>query len=201
MALIPDAAWSKSTDDWTEFVTRYCHFRRVKSWRGKERDADGRVRRNRLKKVRAQRLAARLNAHIATLRESGILPGRVSLVTDASMSRLLDYAGANRTDFDSVPGWLQDFWRAFVLNRDGYTCHYCRRTAWEAHSELGAVPRFEHDHTRAKARLGVRRNDFSLKNIVLACRSCNVIKGQMTLRQFKRELASLARSIAAQEAG
>jgi 5-methylcytosine-specific restriction endonuclease McrA len=204
MALIPDPIWSKSTDDWSELVARYCHFRRVKSWRGRERTLDGRMRQNRLQKVRAQRVGARLSARIKELREKGILPERVSMLSDASITRVAEYAvyaGANRANFDSGPAWLKDLWRAFVLNRDGYTCRYCHRSAWEAHAELGAVPRFENDHTRAKARLGGRRNDFSVKNIVLACRSCNMIKGQMTLHQFKRELASLARSITAHQAG
>jgi 5-methylcytosine-specific restriction endonuclease McrA len=201
MALIPDPIWSKSTDDWSELIARYCHFRRVKSWRGRERTPDGRMRQNRLTKLRAQHVRARLEARIKELRDKGVLPERVSMLSDASITRVVKHARANRANFNSGPAWLKDFWRALVLNRYGYTCRYCHRSAWEAHAELGAVPRFENDHARAKARLGGRRNDFSIKNIVLACRSCNVIKGQMTLHQFKRELASLARSITAHQAG
>ena len=82
-----------------------------------------------------------------------------------------------------------------MLNRDGYTCVYCRRTAWDVYRELGATLRFELDHRTAKSRLGNARDDFVPKNVVTACRSCNVIKGQMTPDHFRRELQSLASAV------
>src|SRR5439155_758778 len=82
---------------------------------------------------------------------------------------------------------------AILLNCDRYTCAYCSRSAWHAHEELGATLRFELDHRRAKSRLH-RRDDFDLRNMRTACRSCNVIKGQMEASRFLRELRSLARA-------
>lgn len=57
--------------------------------------------------------------------------------------------------------------------------------------------RFELDHAEAKSRLGDRRDDFDMGNIVVACRSCNVMKGQMEPAAFMRELRSLAAAVRA----
>jgi 5-methylcytosine-specific restriction endonuclease McrA len=56
--------------------------------------------------------------------------------------------------------------------------------------------RFALDHLSPKARQPVR-DDFDLKNIVLACRSCNEVKGTMEIERFHQELASLGRALVA----
>src|SRR6266704_2331618 len=53
------------------------------------------------------------------------------------------------------------------------------------------VDRYVH-FRRVKARLGSSCDDFDIANIRLACRSCNVVKGQMTRQQFFKEARSLA---------
>jgi hypothetical protein len=72
---------------------------------------------------------------------------------------------------------------------------YCGRSAWQVHRELGATLRFELDHRKAKSILGKNRNDFDWRNIVVACRSCNVVKGQMKRAQFQKELRSLSAAV------
>jgi 5-methylcytosine-specific restriction endonuclease McrA len=101
---------------------------------------------------------------------------------------------APHRNFAKSPEWLQHLWRAILLNRDCYTCRHCGRTAWAAHRELGATLRFELDHKRPRYRLS-KHDDFDLRNIITACRSCNVIKGQMGMNVFLRELRSLGRAV------
>jgi 5-methylcytosine-specific restriction endonuclease McrA len=71
---------------------------------------------------------------------------------------------------------------------------YCGRTAWGVYSEkAGAEPprtlRFEIDHRTPRRKMaGVDDSN----NLVVACRSCNTIKGEMTEERFLAELRSLA---------
>lgn len=195
MALVPSSTWSTPAECWKDVVARYVHFRRVKAWKGRVRDADGRLHANRITKAAGLRLSKTLEAHVDRLLKARSLPVDVQSVTNATMSGLVKDANADRADFNSAPKWLRDLWRAIVFNRDAYTCRYCHRSAWDAHAALGATLRLELDHRRAKSRLGTRRNDFSMSNIALACHSCNTIKGQMTPTQCRRELESLAASI------
>jgi 5-methylcytosine-specific restriction endonuclease McrA len=90
-------------------------------------------------------------------------------------------------------------WRAFLLNRAGYTCLYCRRTAWGVYEEdAGSEPprtlRFEVDHRTTRRPLQ-DPNGFDLQNLVIACRSCNTIKAEMAETRFRRELRSLASAV------
>lgn len=64
--------------------------------------------------------------------------------------------------------------RARVYERDGWRCVYCG----DARSPL----RVDHDVPVAKG-----GTDF-LKNLVTACETCDVLKGTMTGRQFRRLL-------------
>ena len=83
--------------------------------------------------------------------------------------------------------------RVVVLNRDAYSCRYCSRSAWEVFEESGHTLRFHLDHRTAKAGT-IDCDDFDLDDIVTACRSCNIVKGQMDEGRFIVELRSLARA-------
>jgi hypothetical protein len=65
------------------------------------------------------------------------------------------------------------------------------------YAEQGRTLCFELDHREAKARLDCR-DDFDVLNIVTACRSCNVLKGQMDVERFRAEVQSLAKAIIGQ---
>ncbi len=149
------------------------------------------VNRNRLSKEAAVKLEQRLRACVSRLIDEGVLSARAYPLRQPMIDALLEQLSCLHRDFGRAPAIVQHLWRAAVLNRDCYKCRYCRRTAWRTHREFGATLRFELDHRRAKSRLGTRRDDFKVGNIVTACRSCNVVKGQMTRRHFFKELRSL----------
>ena len=52
--------------------------------------------------------------------------------------------------------------------------------------------RFELDHRTARSRIA-NCDDFDMPNIIAACRSCNIIKGQMEMKHFLSELRSLGK--------
>ena len=193
MALTPDPAWSSAAKTWDALVDRYVRFRRVKAWRGRTHAADGTLNPNRLTAAQGRTARRRLTDRITTLRAQGLLPAFPHRLRPRTMHTIISRFAPHR-QFSKAPGWLQDLWRAMLLNRDRYTCCYCRRSAWSTHRELGATLRFELDHRQAKSRLR-RQDDFDLRNICVACRSCNVIKGQMKPSRFVRELQSLARAV------
>jgi 5-methylcytosine-specific restriction endonuclease McrA len=86
-------------------------------------------------------------------------------------------------------------WRAVIFNRDGYTCRYCGRSTWDIEAAQGRGLRFELDHSTPRAGLGEDCDDFDEGNIVTACRSCNVLKGQMDITHFEVEVRSLAEAV------
>ena len=196
MALTPDPRWRVPARTWQEVIDRYVHFRRVKGWKGRTHAADGTINPNRLPKSVAERLRRTIWARVSPLLEQGSLPDSAFPLRQQAIDILLRRASCVERRFDRAPRWLQHLWRALILNRDGYTCRYCGRTAWGTHRDLGATVRFELDHRRAKAHLGSSCDDFDIANIRLACRSCNVVKGQMTRQQFFKEARSLASAFA-----
>ena len=193
MALIPDPRWLLPAKTWQEVVDRYVHFRRVKAWKGRSHAEDGSLNRNRLSKDAAEALRRRIWKQVSPLLQKLASPCPIKR---RAVDVLLQHASCVDRRYDRAPGWLQHLWRALILNRDGYTCRYCGRTAWGTHRDLGATVRFELDHRRAKARLGSSCDDFDIANIRLACRSRNVVKGQMTRQQFFKEARSLASAFA-----
>ena len=124
----------------------------------------------------------------------------VSPVTcDASMAdlnELLKFHGSGAPKAQRCSKRLHwHFQRAFLFNRAGYSCRYCRRTAWDVYDEdTGLQPRrtlrFEIDHLVPR-RKTVDRSQFDPGNLVVACRSCNTIKGEMAEDRFLIELRSL----------
>jgi 5-methylcytosine-specific restriction endonuclease McrA len=89
--------------------------------------------------------------------------------------------------------------RAFLLNESGYTCVYCGRTAWgvyaeQAEAEPPRTLRFEMDHRTPKRKMS-DPDDLTSGNLVVACRSCNTIKGEMDEGRFLLELKSLAAAV------
>ena len=195
MALIPNPSWRHPGTSWETVLERYLHFRRVKAWRGRTHNSEGKATRNRWTSAEVKTLRRTLFRKVKYLVGREILPEVAYPIAQSTINALLDDIGRGHRLFDKSPTWLQHLWRALIFNRDCYTCAYCGRTAWGAHRELGATLRFELDHRRAKAKLGSLRDDFDIRNIVTACRSCNVLKGQMDVSQFQKELSSLLSAV------
>lgn len=193
MALTPHASWCVSAKTWDDVLLRYVRFRRVKAWRGRTHRNDGSLNPNRLTATQAAALSQQLSGRLEFLRREKLLPERPDRLGNKALSRLVARFFPDR-QFRTAPGWLKHLWRAILLNRDCYTCRYCGRTAWHVHRELGATIRFELDHRKARSR-PVEVNDFNLRNAAVACRSCNVIKGQMEPARFLKELRSLGRAM------
>ncbi|MGH9896825.1 MAG: HNH endonuclease, partial [bacterium] len=118
----------------------------------------------------------------------------------SDLDELLKYAGRGLEREERCSARLHwHFQRALLLNEAGYTCAYCRRSAWGVLDEdTGDQPRrtlrFEVDHETTRRRLR-DRNRFDAKNLVIACRSCNTVKAEMRMERFLIELKSLARAV------
>jgi 5-methylcytosine-specific restriction endonuclease McrA len=191
MLITPDLSLGKPAASWDEVISRYTSYLQVRTWRGRTHRSDGTEIQDCIGPEAAARLRDKLLAKVESIAIRGTLPYPV---LQPMIDALLKTASQTSRRLDECPKWLWHLWRAVILNRDGYRCHYCERSAWETYAELGRTLRFELDHRTAKARL-VQRNDFDLNNIVAACRSCNVIKGQMEEKAFLLELKSLAKAV------
>jgi hypothetical protein len=89
--------------------------------------------------------------------------------------------------------------RAYLFNAAGYTCLYCRGSAWDVYAEENGTERprtlrFEIDHRTTRRRLPDRKG-FDPRNLVVACRSCSTIKAEMLKSRFMRELESLTSAV------
>jgi len=87
------------------------------------------------------------------------------------------------------PVAFKEVWRAYILDRDGYTCVYCRRNALRMTGRVAL--RLELDHKKPKADAGQE----TLKNIRAACRTCNTARGRLKPARFQGELRSLAEAV------
>jgi hypothetical protein len=190
----PDSSWRTPAVIWREVIERYIVHRQVPTWRGRTHAADGRELPDRWSTQKATRLRHRLEIRVAQAVDSSLLPPSAFPVDAAAFQRLLDAEGLTGRPVTKCPPWLVELRRAVILNRDRYTCGYCRRSAWDVFEEEGRTLRFELDHRRARSRLA-DCDDFDLANIFAACRSCNVIKGQMDEETFLRELRSLGKAV------
>jgi hypothetical protein len=194
MSSTPDPAWKVPANTWAEVIGRYTHHRQVKTWRGRTHAADGQELPDHLEPTAAARLGKKLLTEIERRVRQGELPRQPNATGIDLFDALLKAEGYDGLAALKCPEWIGHIRKAVVWNRDGYTCRYCRRTAWSVYAESGRTLRFELDHSTARSRL-IDCNDFDLANIVTACRSCNLIKGQMELQPFLAELRSLAQAV------
>lgn len=130
MLVEPRAEWSVPTTDWAEVIDRYAHFQQVRSLRGKTHTAAGVRTVDRWSRADAERKGALLHRRVGEARDRGDLePSPHSLGQDW-IDRLVDGArGGPVRPRIMKQGWVDHLWRALLLNRDGYSCVYCRRTA------------------------------------------------------------------------
>lgn len=194
MNQVPDPAWDVAATAWEDVIERYASFVQVQTWRGRTHMPDGTRIPDHLDPSKARRLADGLLKKVRPLVAQRSLPRYAYPVEQAAMNALLKAAAPMARTAARCPRWLWLLRRAVILNRDGYTCQYCSRTAWHAYSDMKRTLRFELDHRKARSRLR-NREAFDVENTVTACRSCNVIKGQMEIEPFYAELESLARAV------
>ena len=189
-----DETWRVPATAWAAVLERYTSYLQIKTWRAKAFRSDGSETVSCITAGAAARLQKRLCDKVEPLLDGHLLSRQAYPLVATDIDALLVAASHPDRRFDRCPKWLWHVWRALVFNRDAYTCQYCLRTAWDAYADLGRTLRFELDHRMAKARLA-RRDDFDPTNILVACRSCNVVKGQMDVDRFLLELRSLAEAV------
>lgn len=190
----PDRAWSVPAKTWADAIGRYVAFLQVPSWRASVRRAHQEV-----GLVAAE--ATLLNEQMLAALDRAVGPRlRSARPTSEHLAELWAKRGRATPRAERCPSRLQPhFQRAFLLNEAGYTCAYCRRTAWGVYEERsrGEGPRtlrFEIDHHTTRGRLS-EPSQFEPANLVAACRSCNVIKGEMLPHRFLAELKSLGEAV------
>lgn len=74
--------------------------------------------------------------------------------------------------------------RNYLLEKTGHTCQYCRGASEDK--------RLEVEHIQPKSRGGSNR----LSNLTIACRTCNVDKGNRSLSEYLHELTGLRTKLA-----
>lgn len=188
------------SETWELLLDRYRKFKECPSWSGRYVITDrlGRLDKNedRRKELRLRHVA-HVEKAVSWLRERNLLPKLPRGLTQPWIDLLVRVARQRRGAGKKKafgPVRLHYLWQAIVLDRWEYTCWYCGRHAMKVYENEGRTLRFEMDHwkvTRADGGEG-----FSLSNIRPACRTCNVARGRMPDSLFRRELKSLAASIA-----
>ncbi len=105
-------------------------------------------------------------------------------------------AGCKWPPKPDTPAW---HWRrATLLANFDYMCRYCGRPAMPTGSRTHAL-RMEVEHIHPKSKASPETVDPERwENLTVACRSCNVVKGQADLNVFVTELVELAEAVARQ---
>jgi 5-methylcytosine-specific restriction endonuclease McrA len=177
--------------NWQELVTQYREYRSLPVWGTMVRvpDRSGRLRHDHIQAIarRGKNAAMRVSKALETLEK------RCGPAWPATPAELI-----NRQErFDRLCAKarpaaqaLRNFWDALIFDRDGYTCRYCGRDAFDFYREskgsrtLWLVV----DHTD-RARKAPGRYEF--RNCVTTCWTCNTVKGPLPEGPFLQELDSL----------
>jgi 5-methylcytosine-specific restriction endonuclease McrA len=177
-----------SREEWRRVVRRYATHLGQPCWRGRTVVSRGVPAAARATDATVRRVEGALEELVNKL------PGNTTPARVSAIQLVLQRAGHDGRRFDKCPKAIWHLWRALVFDRDNYTCTYCGRHSEQLLEKEGRVLRLELDHVSPRA-AGSQCDDFDALNIVTACRSCNVMKGQMDERLFRLELDSLARSV------
>ena len=194
--VVPDPAWATPAATWREAIEKYTVFLQVPTWRASVKPG-GEEKATCLSASDAEDLRDQMQRAMARVGGAERWNARSSL---DDLAELWHRRGRSHPRAERCPSKLQThFQRAFLLNASGYACPYCRRTAWGVYAEeCGSAPRrtlrFEVDHRITRRRL-TDPDRFDPKNLVAACRSCNVIKAEMREDSFLLELACLSRAV------
>lgn len=175
--MAPTRRDSKPPRAWRVFVKRYQRFRGRPSL-----GADGE------REPQPER-GVRLESAIEHLWRDGRprLPQSPRRVTQTTMNAWRRSSRRRPSGFGPVA--FGEVWRAWVLDRDRYTCFYCHRNALRM---PGCVTlRLELDHEKPRADGGRE----TMRNIRTACRTCNTARGRLSPVRFQGELRSLAEAV------
>ena len=155
--------------------------------------AEGCIVRGERGRLSAGKIEAVVTGLNAFLDENSFLNGVSPSQVEEAHRLMVIAAGCAWPPKSGTPAW---HWRrATLLTQKNYTCEYCGRTAGPSGTR-GHALRMEVDHIRAKSRFENDRGAAEeWSNLTVACRSCNVVKGQADVDVFKSELIDLAQAV------
>jgi hypothetical protein len=177
---------------WEEFLGTYRRYRELPVWEEPLAVPNNRglLSRGVIRALRERRLqaAVQVEAAMARLREDAAWPAAPGEVTQAAVDRLL---GGRRLSREA----RRHLWEALILDRDGYRCRHCGRSAWSVWQDEGRRRsiQLEVEPVRPSVRVGDRP---SLEDTATACATCRRIKRALPRDPFLDELCSLARAVA-----
>lgn len=129
----------------------------------------------------------RLNKSIAQLQRDPRVPRRPNQFRQRDIDRIVR--------LKLLPTrLLSTFWRAFIFDRDDYTCQYCGRstvTVW-SESNRQRTMSLTCDHYNPRMKGG---REYWIENTRTACWSCNKIKSTWPDTILRFELKSLAEAV------
>src|SRR4051812_13137621 len=167
--------WADPAASWVAAIERYVAFVKIPAWRARAPGRDGVEPRECLPEAEAARLrASMLRVANVLASKRGLEPSRCRPAR-SDLDQLLKCAGHGIDKEQRCSIRLHwHFQRALLLSEAGYTCAYCRRSAWSVLAEGAAgqprrTLRFEIDHQTTRRRLK-DRNRFDAQNLVIACR-------------------------------
>ena len=183
-------------EGWHRVVARYAEFRSWPSWRGRD-VVNGRKAKDRWSDKEIEKWVASTSERVLELISAGDVPEQAEKLVreQATLDAFLvsqDLSPQSTKAWAEAPLWLSTLWKALILDRDDYRCGYCGRQAKEVYEAEQRTLRLELDHRLAQSKKGC---GWKLDNITTACRSCNVMKGQMEEERFRKELLSLALAV------
>ena len=187
-------------DSWDGLKQRFRAYRLRPSPTGMGPNAflpSGRLRKKWLVRFNAQarRASDRVSGTIDQLRKWKLLPDLPSTVKQSTVNAI---ARAVRKKAIQTKPYVRAFWEALILDRAGFACQHCGRTAGATFKEFGgrrsirlAVDHLRPIDPRKRKRIMRELRDLRFDNCVSACTTCNTLKSHWPVKVFEQELHSL----------
>lgn len=198
MLMTPSSEWLKPVATWVQVLDRCITYVQVPAWRVNAFTRQGADTKPCLTAGEAELLRTKMLRVIDGVARRCSVPTPECIASVDDLRGLVEFQGRHVPRHERCPKEVHwHLLRAFLLNKSGYACKYCGRSAWGVYAEqAGAEPprtlRFEMDHLTPRRKL---TDPSDLANLVIACRSCNTIKGEMAEERLRHELKSLAAAV------
>lgn len=178
---------------WPEFTERYERYRTMPVWGTMLRvpDSSGRLDQTHIDHIvgRGKKACSRVEAAASRFQRRG---GSYWPADPRTLHEPLAWQ-ALRTQSRLGSDAVRNFFDALIFDRDGYTCRYCGREAFQFYEETGRCRTLwlVVDHLDAGRKT---RGLFEVENSATACWTCNTIKGPLPEKAFLLELDSLVQA-------
>ena len=181
------------SESWQELVEQYGKYRTLPVWGSMFRvpSPSGRLRKVHLDAIalRGRRAAIRVSKALEALENRCGTIWPTSPLKLYHQERFARFCAKARPNAQS----LRNFWDAIIFDRDGYTCRYCGRDAFDFYreSKQSRTLWLVVDHTDP---VGKAPGVYEFQNSVTTCWTCNTVKGAWPEGPFLKELDSLVAS-------